>query len=157
MRQASMQPETALPVGGTWVWELRSIDAEGDERNEREEWHLTETADGVGGYYDRTVARMRGDGSSFTCNNQPRYETTTRYNVSGQRFGDKLTLTETDYQRHAQPLRQRAAPPRQLPGPRRRPRQPHPVVGSRQSAPAPQEVARRKPACTGRTPNIRQH
>ena len=97
VRQASMQPETALPVGGTWVWELRSIDAEGDERNEREEWHLTETADGVSGYYDRTVARMRGDGSSFSCNNQPRYETTTRYNVSGQRFGDKLTLTETDY------------------------------------------------------------
>ena len=71
------------PVGGTWVWELRSIDAEGDERIEREEWHLAEGADGVSGYYDRTVARVRGDGSNFVCNNQPRYETTTRYNVVG--------------------------------------------------------------------------
>ena len=98
VRQASMQANDApAAVGGTWVWELRSIDAEGDERVEREEWHLAENTDGVSGYYDRTVARVRGDGSNFVCNGQPRYETTTRYNVSGQRFGDKVTLTETDY------------------------------------------------------------
>jgi len=98
VRQASMQTnEAAAPVGGTWVWELRSIDAEGDERVEREEWHLVDSAEGVSGYYDRTVARVRGDGTNFVCNGQPRYETTTRYNVSGQRFGDKVTLTETDY------------------------------------------------------------
>lgn len=97
VRQASMQSEPALPVGGVWIWELRSIDAEGDERFEREEWHLTENDGGIGGYYDRTVARVRGDGSNFSCNQSPRYETTTRYNVTGQRFGDKLTLSETDY------------------------------------------------------------
>lgn len=98
VQQASMQSSDAPPpLGGTWVWELRSIDAEGDERVEREEWHLAENPDGLSGYYDRTVARVRGDGSNFVCNGQPRYETTTRYNVSGQRFGDKLTLTETDY------------------------------------------------------------
>ena len=98
VQTASMQTSDApAPIAGTWTWELRSIDAEGDERTEREEWHLTETPDGVNGYYDRTVARVRGDGSNFVCNGQPRYETTTRYDVSGQRFGDKLTLTETDY------------------------------------------------------------
>jgi len=98
VRQASMQTsESSAPVAGNWVWELRSIDAEGDERLEREEWHLAEGPDGVNGYYDRTVARVRGDGTNFVCNGQPRYETTTRYNVSGQRFGDKVTLTETDY------------------------------------------------------------
>jgi hypothetical protein len=98
VRQASMQStDTPAAVGGTWVWELRSIDAEGDERLEREEWHLAENPEGLSGYYDRTVARVRGDGSNFVCNGQPRYETTTRYNVSGQRFGDKLTLTEVDY------------------------------------------------------------
>jgi hypothetical protein len=96
VRQASMQ-DAATPLGGTWLWELRSIDAEGDERTEREEWHLTENADGVGGYYDRIVGRVRGDGGNFSCNNQPSYETTTRYNISGQRFGEKITLTETDY------------------------------------------------------------
>lgn len=104
VRQASMQTsDTAAPVGGTWVWELRSIDAEGDERLEREEWHLSESTDGLSGYYDRTVARVRGDGTNFVCNGQPRYETTTRYNVSGQRFGDKLTLTETDYKASRSP------------------------------------------------------
>ncbi len=98
VRQASMQSsEPTAPVGGTWEWELRSIDAEGDERMEREEWHLAENAEGVSGYYDRTVARVRGDGGNFVCNGLPRYETTTRYNVSGQRFGDKVTLSETDY------------------------------------------------------------
>jgi hypothetical protein len=97
VRQASMSPTASVPVGGTWVWELRSIDAEGDERVEREEWHLNETADGIAGYYDRVVSRQRGDGTNFTCNGQPSYETTTRYDVTGQRFGDKLTLTEVDY------------------------------------------------------------
>jgi hypothetical protein len=104
VRQASMQTtDMTTPLAGTWTWELRSIDAEGDERLEREEWHLTETPDGVTGYYDRTVARVRGDGSNFVCNGQPRYETTTRYDVSGQRFGDKLTLTETDYKAQRSP------------------------------------------------------
>ncbi len=97
VRQASLNEPPPAPLGGTWVWELRSIDAEGDERVEREEWHLNEASEGINGYYDRTVARTRGDGSNFTCNGQPSYETTTRYTVSGQRFGDKLTLTETDY------------------------------------------------------------
>jgi hypothetical protein len=102
VRQASMQDPTT-PLGGTWLWELRSIDAEGDERTEREEWHLVENTDGIGGYYDRIVGRVRGDGSNFSCNNQPSYETTTRYNISGQRFGDKITLTETDYKANRGP------------------------------------------------------
>jgi hypothetical protein len=102
VRQASLQ-ETTTPLGGTWIWELRSIDAEGDERTEREEWHLIESPDGIGGYYDRIVGRVRGDGSNFSCNNLPSYETTTRYNVTGQRFGDKLTLTETDYKASRSP------------------------------------------------------
>ena len=63
------------PVDGTWVWELRSIDAEGDERVEREEWHLAESPDGISGYYDRTVARVRGDGTNSRATAMPRYET----------------------------------------------------------------------------------
>jgi hypothetical protein len=95
VRQASVG-ESGPPIEGTWVWELRSIDAEGDERLEREEWHLRETSDGLAGYYDRTVARARGDGV-FECNHQQNFETTTRYSITGQRLGDRLTLTETDY------------------------------------------------------------
>ncbi len=91
-----------VPVEGTWEWDLRSIDAEGDERQEREEWHLSETTDGIRGYYDRTVRRIRA-GGNYACNGEGKYETTTRYTVTGQRFGDKLTLTEVDYK--AQPSR----------------------------------------------------
>lgn len=83
-------------LGGTWEWELKSIDAEGDERIEREVWHLTEDADGIGGYYERIVERVRGDGA-FACNAADRFATTTRYTVRGARMGDKLTLTETDF------------------------------------------------------------
>ena len=97
-RQAALQ--ATLPVEGAWEWELRSIDADGDERLEREEWHLAEGPDGIHGYYDRTVKRVRGDGV-YTCNNQDRFETATRYTVVGQRFGERLTLTEVDYK--AQP------------------------------------------------------
>src|SRR5262249_4820438 len=60
------------PLAGTWRWELRSIDAEGDERLEQEVWHLSETADGLKGFYDRTVRRTRGDGL-FSCNGQDRF------------------------------------------------------------------------------------
>ncbi len=57
----------------------------------------------MSGYYDRIVSRERGDGSAFACNGQPRYETLTRYTVTGQRFGEKLTLTETDYKAQRNP------------------------------------------------------
>jgi hypothetical protein len=83
-------------VAGTWDWELRSIDPEGDERIEREQWHLTEGDGGVGGWYERRVTRVRGDGS-FTCNAKDRYETVTRYDVKGTRLGGRVSLAETAY------------------------------------------------------------
>ncbi len=85
------------PLAGTWEWELKSIDAEGDERIEHEEWHLTEADDAIRGFYERKVTRVRGDGK-FTCNAADRYETLTRYTISGQRRGDRITLTETHYE-----------------------------------------------------------
>ncbi len=86
----------SMPIDGTWEWELRSIDAEGDERVEHEEWHLHETAEGIAGYYDRKVSRVRGDGV-FTCAASDRYETLTRYTIAGQRRANRLSLTETEY------------------------------------------------------------
>jgi hypothetical protein len=94
--QRASLADSSVPLTGTWEWQLRSIDAEGDERLEREEWHLTENPDGISGYYDRTVSRTRGDGK-FACNGDSNFQTVTRYTITGQRFGDKLTLTETDY------------------------------------------------------------
>jgi hypothetical protein len=91
--------EPAAPVGGTWVWELRSIDAEGDERLEREEWHLSETDDGIVGYYDRTVRRERAEGTfeslSKTCKVN-KFQTTTRYLLRGVRTGSSFSVREVD-------------------------------------------------------------
>lgn len=96
VQNASHVAASTAPVEGTWEWELRSIDAEGDERFEREEWHLTESGEGIRGYYDRTVRRVRGDGV-FSCNKQERFETTTRYTIVGQRVNGKLMITEVAY------------------------------------------------------------
>jgi hypothetical protein len=89
-------------LAGDWEWELRSVDAEGDFRVEREVWHLTESTDGVRGYYDRTVRSERGEGL-FTCNGQERKETATRYTVVGQRFGNQITLREVEYKAERSP------------------------------------------------------
>lgn len=103
-RQATdIEAQLAAALDGTWEWELRSIDAEGDERVEREEWHLTETSDGIRGYYDRTVKRVRGDTTPFQCNGKERFETATRYTVVGQRAGDRLMITEIDYKSEKTP------------------------------------------------------
>ena len=84
------------PVTGDWEWQLRSIDAEGDERLEREEWHLAESDAGIAGWYERTVTRARGEGT-FACNGEARYLTVTRYAISGSRAGDRVSLSETEY------------------------------------------------------------
>jgi len=105
-RVESAQRAAVLPPGvldGTWEWELRSIDAEGDERVEREEWHLNEASDGIHGYYDRTVKKVRGDAKPFECNGKERFETATRYTIVGQRAGEKLMLTEIDYKSERTP------------------------------------------------------
>ncbi len=83
-------------VAGTWEWELKSIDAEGDERIEREQWHLTEGDDGIGGWYERRVLRVRGDGT-FSCNSKDRFETITRYDIRGDRMGERVMLREVGY------------------------------------------------------------
>ena len=98
----STRPRSQLPVDGVWSWELKSIDADGDERIEREEWHLTEDDTGVSGWYDRNVSRIR-EGGTFPCNNEGRYETVTRYDIHGQRVGDTVVLSEIRYK--AEPSR----------------------------------------------------
>ena len=97
--------------------------------------------DGVHGYYDRTVKRVRGDGV-LTCNGQSRrFETATRYTVVGQRFGEKLRLTEVDYKATAQPRATTRSAASTATRATRRRREPGPVVGSGQSAPPPQALS----------------
>jgi hypothetical protein len=95
-------PSVTLPVSGVWLWELRTVDAEGDLRLEREEWHLNEVDGGISGYYERNVERSR-PGGTFSCNGSSKISTATQYIIRGQRFGDRLTLSEVDFRAQPDP------------------------------------------------------
>lgn len=85
-----------VPVSGVWEWELQSVDADGDLRVEREEWHVEESDANLTGYYERTVVRER-PGGTFQCNGKGQIHSVTQYKIRGQRFGDRLTVSEIDY------------------------------------------------------------
>ncbi len=113
--------------------------SEGDERQEREEWHLSETTDGIRGYYDRTVRRAFRVGAA-------RSPATARSCQAGDEdalhdHGPALRRQAHTHrgrlQGRALALRQRAAPPRHVPGTGRGPRCADPLVGPREPAPPP--------------------
>ena len=93
---AAQARHPGVPIHGVFAWDLRTVDAEGDVRNEHEEWHIDEEGGALAGYYLRTVKRMR-DGGVFPCNGQPSQETRVRFELSGHRTGDTLVLAETAY------------------------------------------------------------
>ena len=87
----------SMPIAGTYEWELRSVDADGDSRIEHERWELQETDEGIVGHYDRVVTRVRGGGALFVCNHEDRYDSNTRYTVHGQRVADRFKIVEVEY------------------------------------------------------------
>jgi hypothetical protein len=86
-------PPTAS-VGGLWLWEWRAIDANGDERSAREEWHLKQREGRVHGVVDRTVRLVSGSGAPFPCSGKPEKTIVMRYQVSGQVTGRRVEITE---------------------------------------------------------------
>ncbi len=90
-------PHPQEPIDGVWEWQFRAVDADGDLHSEREEWHLSEKSAEIAGYYERTIERQRVSGV-FACNSSPQIRSTTRFTIKGQRFGDKLSISEIDYQ-----------------------------------------------------------
>jgi hypothetical protein len=96
-----------VPLEGTWDWQFRAADPDGDLHLEQEEWHLTESGNELSGYYERMLERRRSVGV-FPCNGSGTIKTTTRFLVKGQRFGNKLTLSEVDYQIQPGPCENRS-------------------------------------------------
>ncbi len=91
---------TAAPadVRGLWVWEARATLPGGDQKHEREEWHLTQEGDRVTGYYDRAVRQVSTDGNAYRCSNSPEFQVVTRYQVSGEVRGQRLVLFERGFE-----------------------------------------------------------
>ena len=96
-----------VAIDGPWEWQFRAVDPDGDLHIEHEEWHLAEKAAEVTGYYERHLERKRSVGV-FACNGSAVINSTTRYVIKGQRFGNRLTLTEVDYQTQPGPCENRA-------------------------------------------------
>lgn len=85
-------------VHGLWVWEHRGNLPGGDEKVEREEWHLQQEGAHVSGYYDRVVRQVSTDGHAYRCNNALAFRVITRYQVAGEIRGNQLNLFERSFE-----------------------------------------------------------
>ncbi len=96
--QASHSTGTPANVHGLWVWEHRGTMATGDQKVEREEWHLTQDGTKVSGYYDRIVRQISTDGQAYRCNSALDFRVLTRYQVTGEIQGDRIMLSERGFE-----------------------------------------------------------
>lgn len=87
-----------VSVEGTWVWEFRGTLETGDEKLEREEWHLSQEGTRLVGYYDRSVRQTSTDGQAFRCNNATDFKVVTRYAVAGEVRGNEIALFERGFE-----------------------------------------------------------
>jgi hypothetical protein len=87
-----------VEVDGVWVWEHRGRLPTGDEKEEREEWHLEQEGSSISGYYDRSIRQISTDGMAYRCSNATDFRVTTRYHVAGEVTGSKVVLREKSFE-----------------------------------------------------------
>ena len=87
-----------VDVGGVWVWEHRGRLPSGDEKREREEWHLEQTGNRLSGYYDRIVRQTSTDGKAYVCSNDVNFKVVTRYRLAGEVKGSRVVLYERSFE-----------------------------------------------------------
>jgi hypothetical protein len=85
---------------GFWMWENNSITPDGDERSEREEWHLVQEGDKIAGHYDRWVRQVSTDGHPYRCSGNLDFRIGIRYDVTGEVRGGTIAV----YERHFEVL-----------------------------------------------------
>jgi hypothetical protein len=95
---ASSESERPMDVGGTWVWEHRGRIGSGDEKQEREEWHLDQDGSRLSGYYDRAVRQLSTDGQAYRCSNSVDFRIVTRYQLAGEVKGNRIVLYERSFE-----------------------------------------------------------
>jgi hypothetical protein len=100
-REGPMRLDTADPpadIEGLWVWEHRGPLPGGDEKVEREEWHLVQDGTKITGYYDRAVHQISTDGHAYRCNSALDFRVVTRYEINGEISGSQVTLYEKGFE-----------------------------------------------------------
>jgi hypothetical protein len=90
--------EPPADVEGLWVWEHRGPLPGGDEKVEREEWHLVQEGTKVSGYYDRAVHQISTDGHAYRCNSALDFRVVTRYQINGEVNGSQVILYEKGFE-----------------------------------------------------------
>jgi hypothetical protein len=85
-------------VSGVWIWEHRGAIATGDEKQEREEWHVDQDGARLSGYYDRVVREISTDGHAFRCSMDLEFEIATRYKFRGEVRGNQVLIYESSFE-----------------------------------------------------------
>jgi hypothetical protein len=95
---------TAVPgvanadVSGTWIWEHQGSIPGGDQKQEREEWHVEQNGTKISGYYDRIVHQVSTDGHAYRCSMALEFQIATRYQFSGDVVGEDVRIIESSYE-----------------------------------------------------------
>jgi hypothetical protein len=93
-------PSGATPadVSGLWIWEHRGVAPGGDQKQEREEWHVNQEGARLTGYYDRVVRQVSIDGHAYRCSMSLEFEIATRYQINGEVRGNQVIIYENSYE-----------------------------------------------------------
>jgi hypothetical protein len=89
---------TPADVSGLWVWEHQGVAPGGDQKQEREEWHVTQEGARLTGYYDRVVRQISIDGHAYRCSMSLEFEIATRYQINGEVRGNQVIIYENSFE-----------------------------------------------------------
>jgi hypothetical protein len=92
---------TSLPpadVSGMWIWEHSGVVPGGDQKQEREEWHVSQDGSKLTGYYDRVVHQVSSDGQAYRCSMALDFQIVTRYQFRGEVQGSKIMIYESSFE-----------------------------------------------------------
>lgn len=90
-------PQESLDLTGTWAWEHRAVDANGDRRVQAEEWSIVRSANALRGSYTSVVTITSGSKAPFACNGAHEYATRARFEFTGHLEDRRVRLRETGY------------------------------------------------------------
>jgi hypothetical protein len=95
---AALASAPPADVSGIWVWEHRGHAPGGDEKQEREEWHVDQDGARITGYYDRVVRQVSTDGNAYRCSMDLEFEIATRYRIRGEVRGNQVLIYENSFE-----------------------------------------------------------
>ncbi len=95
---AGLRSQAPMDVSGLWLWEHHGAAPDGDDKQEREEWHVTQDGAKLSGYYDRVVRQVSLDGHAYRCSLSLDFEIATRYQFAGEVRGTQIVIYESSFE-----------------------------------------------------------